>query len=266
MVDLFLRVDVTGRGRIGPGKIRLLEQIARTGSISAAGRAMGMSYRRAWDSSGRVERLVLVPGRDNADWGIRRRRRRPRHSPATLSLAIATWRLPRRRSPSTILQPLRASFRVGRPLAATACALPYHRLGSILSRMRMACCHDDHCATPGRDLNSPQWRRALWIALAVNAGFFAAEIVVALPPVHPPCRPTRSISSGTPRLRHQSRRGRDGACRARPRCASERRHPHPVRPLGRRGNRGFHRSLRASSSGPRHSFRPPTDRSIILTI
>ena len=48
MVDLFLRVDVAGRGRIGPGKIRLLEQIARTGSISAAGRAMGMSYRRAW--------------------------------------------------------------------------------------------------------------------------------------------------------------------------------------------------------------------------
>ena len=50
MVDLFLRVDVAGRGRIGPGKIRLLEQIARTGSISAAGRAMGMSYRRAWVS------------------------------------------------------------------------------------------------------------------------------------------------------------------------------------------------------------------------
>ena len=33
---------------MGPGKADLLEAIARTGSISAAGRALGMSYRRAW--------------------------------------------------------------------------------------------------------------------------------------------------------------------------------------------------------------------------
>jgi molybdate transport system regulatory protein len=33
---------------IGPGKADLLESIASTGSISAAARAMGMSYRRAW--------------------------------------------------------------------------------------------------------------------------------------------------------------------------------------------------------------------------
>src|SRR5258706_2882531 len=33
---------------IGPGKAALLEAIAETGSISAAGRRMGMSYRRAW--------------------------------------------------------------------------------------------------------------------------------------------------------------------------------------------------------------------------
>ena len=32
----------------GPGKADLLEAIDRCGSISAAGRAMGMSYRRAW--------------------------------------------------------------------------------------------------------------------------------------------------------------------------------------------------------------------------
>jgi molybdate transport system regulatory protein len=45
---LTLRVDF-GPGRsIGPGKIRLLEAIERTGSISQAGRALGMSYRRAW--------------------------------------------------------------------------------------------------------------------------------------------------------------------------------------------------------------------------
>jgi molybdate transport system regulatory protein len=34
--------------RLGPGKVRLLEEIAHHGSISAAGRAMEMSYRRAW--------------------------------------------------------------------------------------------------------------------------------------------------------------------------------------------------------------------------
>jgi len=33
---------------IGPGKADLMEAIAREGSISAAGRALGMSYRRAW--------------------------------------------------------------------------------------------------------------------------------------------------------------------------------------------------------------------------
>nr|WP_244964777.1 LysR family transcriptional regulator [Halomonas kenyensis] len=33
---------------IGPGKVQLLEAIADTGSISAAARQMGMSYRRAW--------------------------------------------------------------------------------------------------------------------------------------------------------------------------------------------------------------------------
>ena len=42
-----LRLDFGG-ARLGPGKIDLLEAVGRTGSISAAGRAMGMSYRRAW--------------------------------------------------------------------------------------------------------------------------------------------------------------------------------------------------------------------------
>lgn len=46
---LSIRVDLAGGIRIGPGKVALLEQIGRTGSISAAGRALRMSYRRAWD-------------------------------------------------------------------------------------------------------------------------------------------------------------------------------------------------------------------------
>jgi molybdate transport system regulatory protein len=48
---------------IGPGKADLLESIAREGSISAAGRALGMSYRRAWllvDAMNRCFRAPLV--------------------------------------------------------------------------------------------------------------------------------------------------------------------------------------------------------------
>ena len=53
---------------LGPGKADLLEAIERDGSISAAARALGMSYRRAWllvDEMNRcfAERLVdTLPG------------------------------------------------------------------------------------------------------------------------------------------------------------------------------------------------------------
>lgn len=45
---LTLRLDFGTGARIGPGKIALLEAVDETGSISAAGRRMNMSYRRAW--------------------------------------------------------------------------------------------------------------------------------------------------------------------------------------------------------------------------
>jgi len=45
---LSIRLDLTSGDRIGPGKIALLEAIQATGSISAAARRLGMSYRRAW--------------------------------------------------------------------------------------------------------------------------------------------------------------------------------------------------------------------------
>lgn len=45
---LTLRVLADGHAAMGPGKARLLEAIAQAGSISAAAREMGMSYRRAW--------------------------------------------------------------------------------------------------------------------------------------------------------------------------------------------------------------------------
>ncbi|MFA6965018.1 winged helix-turn-helix domain-containing protein [Bosea sp. (in: a-proteobacteria)] len=58
-----IRVDLAPAGRLGPGKIDLLEAIEQTGSISGAGRAMTMSYRRAWllvDNLNRMFRQPLV--------------------------------------------------------------------------------------------------------------------------------------------------------------------------------------------------------------
>ncbi len=45
---LTLRIDFDKARQLGPGKVRLLELIREHGSISAASRLMGMSYRRAW--------------------------------------------------------------------------------------------------------------------------------------------------------------------------------------------------------------------------
>ena len=46
-------------------------------------------------------------------------------------------------------------------------------------RLGMACCHDSACsaAASAEAPNSLRWRRALWLALVVNAGFFLAEVV-----------------------------------------------------------------------------------------
>lgn len=45
---LSIRIDLGNGERIGPGKIALLKAIEKTGSISAAAKALGMSYPRAW--------------------------------------------------------------------------------------------------------------------------------------------------------------------------------------------------------------------------
>jgi len=58
---LSLRIDLDDEGRIGPGKIRLLENIRQFGSISAAGRAMDMSYKRAWDLVDEINRICRQP-------------------------------------------------------------------------------------------------------------------------------------------------------------------------------------------------------------
>lgn len=60
---LTIRVDFGAYGALGPGKIKLMELISQHGSISAAGKEMGMSYRRAWllvDDINRVFREPLV--------------------------------------------------------------------------------------------------------------------------------------------------------------------------------------------------------------
>jgi len=55
--SLSVRIDLDDRERIGPGKIQLLEKIDEFGSISAAGRAMDMSYKRAWDLVDEINRI-----------------------------------------------------------------------------------------------------------------------------------------------------------------------------------------------------------------
>ena len=48
MARLKLSIVLASGARFGPGKAALLESIRDTGSISAAARGMGMSYKRAW--------------------------------------------------------------------------------------------------------------------------------------------------------------------------------------------------------------------------
>ncbi len=59
MADLSIRIDFGPKSRIGPGKIALLEKIEEHGSIAAGGRALGMSYRRAW---GLIDNINAVLG------------------------------------------------------------------------------------------------------------------------------------------------------------------------------------------------------------
>ena len=58
---LSIRLDLTSGDRIGPGKIALLEAIQATGSISAAARRLGMSYRRAWLLVEQLNDALLEP-------------------------------------------------------------------------------------------------------------------------------------------------------------------------------------------------------------
>lgn len=55
--------------KLGPGKIRLLEEIREHGSISAAARAMGMAYRHAWELVDDLNRCFATPVVESAVGG-----------------------------------------------------------------------------------------------------------------------------------------------------------------------------------------------------
>ncbi|CAN5329200.1 LysR family transcriptional regulator [soil metagenome] len=60
-VQFRLRIYRDDSIAIGPGKVSLLEAIAETGSISAAARSLGMSYRRAWVLVDEMNRALASP-------------------------------------------------------------------------------------------------------------------------------------------------------------------------------------------------------------
>ncbi len=58
---LWLRLDLAPGVSFGPGKAELLRGIVETGSISAAGRRIGMSYKRAWQLVDSLNRDFAAP-------------------------------------------------------------------------------------------------------------------------------------------------------------------------------------------------------------
>lgn len=58
---LRFRLLLDAEHAIGPGKADLLDAIAATGSIAAAGRTMGMSYKRAWQLIDELNHSFAAP-------------------------------------------------------------------------------------------------------------------------------------------------------------------------------------------------------------
>jgi molybdate transport system regulatory protein len=61
MARLTIRVDFENGASLGPGKIRLLEEVERTGSIRSAAEAVGMSFRQAWLLLKAIEEMFEQP-------------------------------------------------------------------------------------------------------------------------------------------------------------------------------------------------------------
>lgn len=64
-----LRLEYDAPLVLGPGKLQLLSLIDRLGSISAAGREMGMSYRRAWSLIEQMNAAFATPVVDSSRGG-----------------------------------------------------------------------------------------------------------------------------------------------------------------------------------------------------
>jgi molybdate transport system regulatory protein len=66
---LRIRIVFDDAEMIGPGKVELLERVDRCGSIAAAGREMGMSYKRAWQLIGMLNAMFMEPLVDSTRGG-----------------------------------------------------------------------------------------------------------------------------------------------------------------------------------------------------
>jgi len=66
---LSIRLDLVSGAKIGPGKVAVLEEIARSGSISAAGRVLRMSYRHTWELIDDLNRSLGTPVVETAAGG-----------------------------------------------------------------------------------------------------------------------------------------------------------------------------------------------------
>lgn len=68
---LRLRIFFGDDVMLGPGKADLLDHIRETGSIAAAGRTMGMSYKRAWSLVEEMNRGYREPLVDSSRGGAK---------------------------------------------------------------------------------------------------------------------------------------------------------------------------------------------------
>jgi molybdate transport system regulatory protein len=71
MARLTLTLVLASGARIGPGKAALLESVRATGSISAAARAIGMDYKRAWLLVDSLNRAFDTPVAERTTGGAR---------------------------------------------------------------------------------------------------------------------------------------------------------------------------------------------------
>lgn len=68
---LRIRLVFSSGGWIGPGKADMLEGIRATGSIAAAGRRLGMSYKRAWSLVETLNVMFEAPLVESTRGGVR---------------------------------------------------------------------------------------------------------------------------------------------------------------------------------------------------